>query len=106
MEVWKSLNCAWLGLLQRQKDGLESKQEILHPQTLMTKESLIKMGKQLIRLCDLIECKGLVDYEYGMWEEYIITSESFRKKHQATNAKTHLVLKECLDLCEPAEEVI
>lgn len=36
------------------------------------------MGKELVRLCDSIEPYGLVDYEYGVWEERIIASASFR----------------------------
>jgi hypothetical protein len=30
-----------------------------------------KMGHELIRLCDGIERHGLVDYQYGVWEERI-----------------------------------
>jgi hypothetical protein len=32
------------------------------------------MGKDLVRLCDSIERHGLVDYQYGVWEEQIIDS--------------------------------
>ena len=41
-------------------------------QSLVDEESLRKMGKELVRLCDGIERHGLVDYEYGVWEEPII----------------------------------
>lgn len=40
-------------------------------QGLITEESLKKMGDDLIRLCDQIERHGLVDYQYGVWEERI-----------------------------------
>jgi hypothetical protein len=33
------------------------------------------MAKELIRHCDNIEKHGLVDYQYGVWEERIITSK-------------------------------
>lgn len=34
------------------------------------------MGEKLVRLCDGITGHGLVDYEYGVWEELIIHSMS------------------------------
>ena len=43
-------------------------------QTLVSEEGLKKMGKELVRLCDGIERHGLVDYEYGVWEEAIVES--------------------------------
>lgn len=43
-------------------------------QTLITEEGLKNMGKDLVRLCDGIERHGLVDYEYGVWEESIVES--------------------------------
>ena len=46
-------------------------------QTLVSEESLKKMGKEIVRLCDGIERHGLVDYEYGVWEESIIESMHF-----------------------------
>jgi hypothetical protein len=30
-----------------------------------------KLGNELIRLCDGIERHGLVDYQYGVWEDQI-----------------------------------
>jgi hypothetical protein len=45
-------------------------------QSLVNEESLRKMGKELVRLCDGIERHGLVDYEYGVWEESIIEGEA------------------------------
>lgn len=46
-----------------------------------------KMGNELIRLCDGIERHGLVDYQYGVWEDQITA-----------------VLEDCLDLYDASEE--
>lgn len=43
---------------------------------MISEEGLKKMGKELVRLCDGIERHGLVDYEYGVWEEHIVASKS------------------------------
>ena len=40
-------------------------------QSLLTEDNITELGDELIRLCDQIECYGLVDYEYGVWEERI-----------------------------------
>lgn len=45
-------------------------------QSLVPEDGLKKMGKDLVRLCDGIERHGLVDYEYGVWEESIVESTS------------------------------
>ena len=45
-------------------------------QSLVPQDGLQKMGKDLVRLCDSIERHGLVDYQYGVWEEQIIDSTS------------------------------
>ncbi|KAK2589477.1 hypothetical protein QQS21_012847 [Conoideocrella luteorostrata] len=37
----------------------------------MSEDTVKKMGDELIRLCDGIERHGLVDYQYGVWEEQI-----------------------------------
>lgn len=36
------------------------------------------MGHEIVRLCNGIERHGLVDYEYGVWEELIIDSKSLK----------------------------
>lgn len=51
---------------------MESGQQGQRPQSLITQDGLEKMGKELVRHCDSIERYGLVDYEYGVWEEQII----------------------------------
>ena len=61
------------------------------------------MGKEIVRLCDGIERHGLVDYEYGVWEEPIIESMHFSyggiicRETQAL-ANLNIVLSECLDV--------
>lgn len=74
IKLWHDFNHAWLALFQKQKDMMESGLP-QRGQTLVTEEGLKKMGKEIIRLCDGIERHGLVDYEYGVWEEPIIASE-------------------------------
>lgn len=81
IKLWNGFNHAWLAMFQAQKDMMESGQQAQRSQSLIPKEGLERMGKDLIRLCDSIERHGLVDYEYGVWEEQIIA-----------------ILEECLDL--------
>lgn len=61
-------------MLQTQKDLMESGHQLQRSQSLIPQEGLERMGKELVRLCDSIERHGLVDYEYGVWEEQIIAS--------------------------------
>ncbi|KAK8029407.1 hypothetical protein PG993_010698 [Apiospora rasikravindrae] len=86
IKLWHDFNHAWLALLQKQKDMVGSGIALQDGQTLVSKESLKKMGKEMVRLCDETERHGLVDYEYGVWEELIIE-----------------ILTECLDLYENSD---
>ncbi|KAG0648503.1 hypothetical protein D0Z07_5418 [Hyphodiscus hymeniophilus] len=88
VRLWGEFNTAWLSIFQRQKDMLDAGQRIQQPQSLMSQEFISKMAKDLIRMCDLIEKHGLVDYQYGVAEEQIMN-----------------VLMECLDLQESIEGV-
>lgn len=81
IKLWNEFNYAWLSILQAQKDMMESGQQSQRSQSPIPQDGLEKMGKELVRLCDTIERHGLVDYEYGVWEERIIA-----------------ILEECLDL--------
>jgi len=83
IKLWNDFNHAWLAMFQRQKEMMEAGQQLQRGQTLVPQEGLQKMGKDLVRLCDSIERHGLVDYQYGVWEEQIIA-----------------ILEECLDLYE------
>ncbi|KAK4215907.1 hypothetical protein QBC37DRAFT_280556 [Rhypophila decipiens] len=86
IKLWDDFNHAWLGILQAQKDMMESGQQLQRSQSLISQEGLEKMGKELVRLCDSVERHGLVDYQYGVAEERIIA-----------------ILEECLDLYSPAD---
>jgi hypothetical protein len=80
IQLWEEFNTAWLALLQKQKDATLdyiNGSPPRHPQSLIPHELLNKMAKELIRHCDNIEKHGLVDYQYGVWEERIITSKSY-----------------------------
>ncbi|KAK7998748.1 hypothetical protein PG991_014943 [Apiospora marii] len=86
IKLWHDFNHAWLALLQKQKDMVGSGIALQDGQAPVREESLKKMGKEMIRLCDEIERYGLVDYEYGVWEEPIVE-----------------ILTECLDLYENSD---
>lgn len=87
IKLWNDFNHAWLSLLQKQKELMESGQQLQRNQTLINKDGLEKMAKELLRLCDQIERHGLVDYQYGVWEEQIIA-----------------ILEECADLYGSGDE--
>jgi hypothetical protein len=70
IKLWDDFNHAWLSLGQRQMELMTSSQPS-RSQSLMSKAMIKKMGNELIRLCDGIERHGLVDYQYGVWEEQI-----------------------------------
>ncbi|KAK7906468.1 hypothetical protein PG985_016205 [Apiospora marii] len=86
LQPWQNFNHAWLALLQKQKDMVGSGMALQRDQTLVSEERLKEMGKEIVRLCDGIKRHGLVDYEYGVWEEQIIE-----------------ILTECLDFYENSE---
>ncbi|KAI3575384.1 hypothetical protein IWW34DRAFT_98707 [Fusarium oxysporum f. sp. albedinis] len=87
IQLWNDFNHAWLGLGQRQIDLMTSSQQLSKTQSLVPKAMIKKMGNELIRLCDGIERHGLVDYQYGVWEDQITA-----------------VLEDCLDLYDASEE--
>lgn len=60
---------------------MEDDSPLQHEQSKLTVDRLKRMGKELIRLCDGIERHGLVDYEYGVWEDDIIQSKQERLCH-------------------------
>lgn len=57
---------------------MEAGQQLSRSQTIMPKAMVKKIGNELIRLCDGIERHGLVDYQYGVWEEQITSSKCGR----------------------------
>lgn len=77
IKLWEEFNTAWLSALQRQKEltieMLDTGQRPHHPQSLLESDQMEGMGKELVRLCDIMEKHGLVDYQMGVWEEEIVT---------------------------------
>lgn len=43
--------------------------------SLLSRDRMESMGKDLIQLCDQLEQYGLVDYQMGIWEEEILCGE-------------------------------
>ena len=78
LSVWRDFNNAWLGLLQRQKDMVESHEQLGQSQSLLPPEGLKSMGDTLVEMCNVLANHGLVDYEQGVWEERIVDSKSRR----------------------------
>lgn len=74
IKLWNDFNHAWLAIFQRQKEMMELKQLESGEMLLVSEETLKRMGKDLVNFCDSIERHGLVDYQYGVWEEQIIAS--------------------------------
>ncbi|OCL02842.1 hypothetical protein AOQ84DRAFT_382246 [Glonium stellatum] len=87
LKLWDEFNTCWLATLQRQKEMtqevINSGQRVQAPQSLIEYDALEAMGKELVRLCDIMEKHGLVDYQMGVWEEEIVA-----------------MLTTCLDLLE------
>lgn len=54
---------------------LNSGQPPIPPRSILQLETLERMGAELVRLCDSMEKHGLVDYQMGVWEEEILSSE-------------------------------
>jgi hypothetical protein len=75
--MWDEFNTCWLSILQRQKEMvteiIATGQRPELPQSVMDYDFMETMGKELVRLCDMMEKHGLVDYQMGVWEEEIIT---------------------------------
>lgn len=83
LKLWTEFNTCWLVALQRQKEmTLETRAQGRPagrpppPQSLMEPELMESMGKEIVRLCDIMEKFGLVDYEMGVWEEDIINRKT------------------------------
>ncbi|KAF4461630.1 hypothetical protein FALBO_11573 [Fusarium albosuccineum] len=87
VKFWHNFNYAWLGLGQRQLELMTSSKQLSRPQGLIPKAVIKKMGNALIRSCDGIEQHGLVDYQYGVWEEEILAA-----------------LEDCLDMYEARDK--
>jgi hypothetical protein len=77
LKLWEHFNTAWLTLLQAQREMtmsmLDTGQRPTAPREVMDSEQMESMGDKLVKLCDLMEKHGLVDYQMGVWEEDIIS---------------------------------
>ncbi|OQE43314.1 hypothetical protein PENCOP_c003G04956 [Penicillium coprophilum] len=86
LKLWSEFNICWLALCQKQKDlmmeVIATNQQSVHT-SLIRRDRMEAMGRDLIQLCDQLEPHGLVDYQMGIWEEEILS-----------------VLGQCLDLMD------
>ncbi|KAJ5109815.1 hypothetical protein N7532_002460 [Penicillium argentinense] len=91
LQLWNDFNLCWLAVCQKQKDISQDLIATGHPpahMSLISRDRLEAMGKDLIQLCDQLEQYGLVDYQLGIWEEEILC-----------------VLGQCLDVIESRPEL-
>ena len=72
VKLWTNFNNAWLSLLEKQRECMWSGRTLHRSQSLVSFDDLQKMARELVRLCDGVERFGLVDYDYGVWEERIM----------------------------------
>lgn len=87
LKLWQDFNHAWIALVFKQKKHMQqfdADDVVSQPLAIRT---IKRMGDELIRLCDGIERHGLVDYQFGVWEDQI---ES--------------LLEDCLNLFEDKEK--
>jgi hypothetical protein len=109
LKLWEEFNTCWLSALQKQREMslqmLDTGQRPHPPSSLMESDQMENMGKELVRLCDIMEKHGLVDYQMGVWEEEIITRKLMvlLARERLSN---HLVLNTCLDLLEEQSEIV
>ncbi|CAI7567664.1 unnamed protein product [Penicillium pancosmium] len=92
LQLWNDFNLCWLAVCQKQKDLFQDLITTGHSPahtSLISRDQLEAMGKNLIHLCDQLEQHGLVDYQLGIWEEEILC-----------------VLGQCLDVIESRPELL
>lgn len=76
LQLWNDFNLCWLALCQKQKDLTQDVVATGHQPSqtsLLSRDRMEAMGKELIQLCDQLEQHGLVDYQMGIWEEEILS---------------------------------
>ena len=54
---------------------MQTSQQLSNGQSLMTAGVLERLSQELVRLCDMVERHGLVDYQMGVAEEEIMDRE-------------------------------
>jgi hypothetical protein len=108
LKLWEDFNTCWLSALQKQKEMslamLDTGQRPHPPQSLMESDQMENMGKELVRLCDIMEKHGLVDYQMGVWEEEIVTCKTSACYSSSFWTDIFIVLNNCLDLLEEHAE--
>jgi predicted DNA-binding WGR domain protein len=76
LKLWMDFNHCWLAVLQRQRemtyDWQQTGQRPAGTSSMLEYDQMETMGRDLVRLCDVMEKHGLVDYQMGVWEEEII----------------------------------
>lgn len=75
IKLWDDFNHAWLALGQKQVNLMSSRQEQSRAQRLLSQDAIEKLGNELVRLCDGLERHGLIDYQYGVWEDQIVAGK-------------------------------
>ncbi|KAI7539547.1 hypothetical protein KC331_g9688 [Hortaea werneckii] len=92
IRLWDEFNRAWLTTLQRQHDMTEdmyrTNQAVQEPYSLMNSQALEQLSRELVRLCDMVERFGLVDYQMGVQEEEIMDYPSGERAGEAAAAST------------------
>ena len=77
IKLWDNFNHAWLALGQKQVDLMSSRPQQSRSQHLLSQETIEHLGNELVRLCDGLERHGLIDYQYGVWEDQIVAGKVF-----------------------------
>lgn len=54
------------------EDMYRANQAVQEPYSLMNSQALEQLSRELVRLCDMVERFGLVDYQMGVQEEEIM----------------------------------
>jgi hypothetical protein len=83
IRLWDEFNRAWLVTLQMQYDMtselMRTHQTLAEPRSIMSAQVLEHLSRELIRCCDSVETKGLVDYQMGVAEEEIMDCTFFQR---------------------------
>ncbi|KAJ5092338.1 hypothetical protein NUU61_007208 [Penicillium alfredii] len=116
LKLWNNFNLCWLAVCQKQKDlthDLITTGQQPAQNSILSRDRMDAMGKDLIQLCDQLEQHGLVDYQMGIWEEEILCSKfgpgdplAFPNPSSDLSPEFNIVLGQCLDLMESRPELL
>ncbi|KAI2791809.1 hypothetical protein POX_c04688 [Penicillium oxalicum] len=99
LQFWNDFNICWLALCQKQKNLTQDVMTMGHPSSqtsLLSRDRMEALGKDLIQLCDQLEQHGLVDYQMGIWEEEILSDPKMQTpppSFSASNSDSSLSLR-------------